>query len=359
MLTSTIIVLLQAAALEGTASNAADPNETVRAPAKTAVLASVIKQSPPKYPRMELIRGKEAWVHVTYCIDESGETQNISILDSVGGQEFEQAAIDAVDQWQFKPALIGGEPSWQSRNQAYISFAISDIEKGAGIGFIRQFRKLGKLIDEKKLEEADELFWRVYDTYDLSLYEMSKLWAQRVRFESLTGDLQKLDVALHRATASGGQWIDKSSYIELLMIRVQVEAITGQYKAAIEAFEELTDAGGANSDEAKLARPIIEKLTELIGSDQVLRIAAQVGTAGECINCNNSWNFSPVRRVFALSNISGKLTSIDFRCDHKRFEFEVSDDVEWNMPDELGSCNVSIYGDPGTTFDVLMPPSAT
>jgi tetratricopeptide (TPR) repeat protein len=254
---------------------------------------------------------------------------------------------------------MGGEPSWQSRNQAYINFALSVDKRGAGTKFARQFRKLGKLIDEKKLEEADELFWRVYDTYDLSLYEMSKLWAQRVRIESLKGDLQELDVALHRATASDGQWIDKRSYIELLMLRVQVEALIGQYKAAIEAFEELTDVAGKNSEEAKSARPIIEKLTELIGSDQVLRIEAKVGTNGECINCNNSWNFSPVRRVFALSNISGKLTSMEIRCDHKRFEFKVSDDVEWNIPDKLGSCNVTIYGDPGATFDVLMPPFPT
>jgi TonB family protein len=75
-----------------------------RASAMTAVLARTIKQTPPKYPHTELMKGKEAWVHVTYCIDESGETQNISILDSVGGPEFEQAAIDAVDQWEFEPA---------------------------------------------------------------------------------------------------------------------------------------------------------------------------------------------------------------------------------------------------------------
>jgi TonB family protein len=359
MLTSIIVVLLQAAALDGTANNASDPIETVTASAKSAVLAKVIKQAPPTYPRAGLEKRREAWVHVTYCIDESGATQNVSILDSVGGPKFEQAAIDAVDQWEFEPALMGGQPSWQSRNQAYISFALEQSKRGASTKFGRQFRKLGKLIDEKKLGEADELFWHVHDTYDLSLYEMSKLWAQRVRFESLTGDLQKLDVALHRATASNGQWIDKGSYIELLMLRVQIEAIIGQYNAAIEAFEELSDVAGENSEEAQSARPVIEKLTQLIGSDKVLRIEAKVGTSGECINCNNSWNFSPVRRVFLLSNISGKLTSMEIRCDRKRFEFKVSDDVEWNMPDALGSCNVTIYGDPGATFDVLMPPTPT
>jgi hypothetical protein len=53
----------------------------------------------------------------------------------------------------------------------------------------------------------------------------------------------------------------------------------------------------------------------------------------------------------------GNLTSIEIRCEHKRFEFEVSDDVEWNIPDTLGNCNVSVYGHPDATFDVLMPPA--
>lgn len=354
MLASAIFVLLQVAAFDGTVSDAAAPVETVTA--KSAVLAKVIKREAPDYPRGELMKGKEAWVHVTYCIDESGETRNISILDSVGGPRFEKAAIEAVEQWQFEPALMGGEPSWQSRNQAYISFAISQSDRGADRKFVWHFKKLGKLIEEEKLEEADELFWLVHDTFDLSLYEVSKLWAQRVRFESLTGDLQKLAVALHRATASDGQWIDKKSYIQLLRLRVEVEAMIGQYKAAIEAFEELTEVAGGDSEEANSTRPVIERLNELIASDAVLKIEAKVGSSGDCINCNSSWNFSPVRRVFTLSNISGNLTSMDIRCDHKRYEFEVSDDVEWDIPDALGSCNVSVYGDPGATFDVLLPP---
>jgi TonB family protein len=358
MLTSTKIVLLLAAALQGTADNVADPIEAVTASSKTVVVAKAIDKMPPIYPQAALFRGKEAWVHVTYCIDESGETQNVSILDSVGGPEFERAAIDAVDEWEFEPALMDGNPSWQSHNDVYMNFAISNNPKGASSSFIKQFKKLGKLIDEKKLDEADELFWHVHDTYDLSLYELSKLWAQRVRFEILAGDMQKVDLALHRATASDGKWIERKSYINLLMIRVQVEVIIGQYQAAIEAFEELTDVAGEKSKEAKAARPIIEKLTEMIGSDQILRIEAKVITNDQCTNCNSSWDFSPVRRVFALNNISGELTSIEIRCDHKRFESKVSDNVQWNIPDHYGSCRVTIFGDPGTTFDVLMPPSA-
>jgi hypothetical protein len=62
---------------------------------------------------------------------------------------------------------------------------------------------------------------------DFSLYELSKLWAQRVRYETISGDMYMLDMALHRATASKGQWIEKKSYIRLLELRVRAELKIG------------------------------------------------------------------------------------------------------------------------------------
>ena len=359
MIASAIIVLALAAAPEVQADDTQQALEAIIESSRKLVPAKSIERTAPKYPLAELRKGREAWVRVAYCIDESGETQNVSILDSVGGAKFDKAALATVKEWKFEPALIDGEPSWQSRNQVYISFALSGDNKGASKRFASQFKKLGKLIDKKELEEADELFWHVHDNYDLSLYELSKLWAQRVRYEGMTGDLYRLDMALHRATASKGEWIDRRSYIRLLKLRAQVEVNIGQYAAAIEAFEELADAAGEDSEEVKALRPVIDKLRDLIGGDQVLRIPAKVRTRNECNSCNNSWTFTPVRNAFALTSIAGKLTSVELRCDHKRFESEVSDLVEWNIPDDWGSCSVNIYGDPGTTFDVLLLPDST
>ena len=160
------LVAAQAATQSGEVQEALD---TVADSSRQMVLAKQIERSAPIYPRNELRKGKQAWVHITYCIDESGSTQNVSVLDSIGGPRFDKAAVETVQRWKFEPALINGEPSWQSRNNIYVSFAIIRANTGASRKFARQFRKLGKLIDQKKLQEADELFWRVYETYDLSL----------------------------------------------------------------------------------------------------------------------------------------------------------------------------------------------
>ena len=353
-MSSTIIILWIAAISELQTGGIQEALDKVTDSSRQVTPAIQIEKFAPKYPTIELREGNEAWVHITYCIDESGSPQNISVLDSVGGSRFDKAAINTVKRWKYEPALIDGKPSWQSRNQVYVSFAIEGDNKGAGRKFIGQFRKLGKLIEEDKMQEADELFLRIYETYDLSLYELSKLWAQRVRYEVAVGDKYKLDMALHRATASSGAWIDQESYVQLLSLRVIVELQIGQYHAAFQAFDELIDAVGNDSEEVLALQPTVDKLKVIIDSDEVIKINAEVRTKDDCNYCNNSWHFTPVRNDFTFINVVGKLESIEMRCDHKRFESDVSDLVEWHIPENWGTCHIQVYGDPGTTFDLVL-----
>lgn len=364
MIWLTISLLLLAAtppdAQAGAASEAPEVQEalgTVMDSSRQLISAKQIEKSVPRYPAAELRRGRQAWVRIAYCIDESGSTQNVSVLDSVGDESFNKAAVRTVEKWKFEPALVDGQPSWQSRNQVVITFAIERGNEGASRRFAALFKKIGKLIDQEKLEEADKLFWRVYETHDLSLYELAKLWAQRVRYEGMSGDIYKLDMALHRATASEGEWIDEKSYIRLLRLRVLVEVQIGQYSAALRGFKELVNAAGDDSDEVTELRPTIEELQAMIDSDNILKINAKVMTKDECNLCNDSWAFTPVRNNFEFTNISGDLRSIEMSCDRKRFESAASDLVAWHIPDYWGTCHVQVYGAPGTTFDILMLPS--
>ena len=216
---------------------------------------------------------------------------------------------------------------------------------------------MGKLIEEKDHEAADELFREVYNNHDLSLYELGKLWAQRVRIDALQGDFYKMNMALERATASHGSWTEKDSYVQLLKLQTQVELHLGKYHEAIHSFNDLVDATGEEADEVTALQPAIDRLRSMIDIDTVLQIPAEIRARGDCTYCNDSWNFTPVRNDFTFSNINGTLKSIDMRCDHKRFEAIVSDDVEWHIPEKWGKCHIQVYGEPGTTFDVLMLPA--
>ncbi len=318
--------------------------------------AKSIRRDRPRYPGSEARKGREAWVHVTYCIDESGATQNVSILDSTGDGDFEVAAINTVKKWAYEPALREGTPVWQSRNDVYISFALEGNGKGASKDFILSYRRMARLIDEGDLQKADALFKKLYDDSDLSLYELGKLWVQRVKMEASSGDYYRLHMALTRATASGGKWIERESYASLLNLRTRTELQLGKYHEALRSYRRLVKATSETDERVVALQAAMDRLKSMIDGEQILKIPAEIRSLGDCAFCNDSWNFTPVRRNFSLSSIRGALTSIDMRCDNKRFETIVSDQVAWHIPEEWGTCRVKIYGEPGTKFDVLMLP---
>jgi len=252
--------ILFTAATIAVASDADESLKAVTESIQETTRAKQLTRDAPKYARRELKRGREAWVHVTYCVDETGSVKNVSVLDSIGNDAFGEAAVATVQEWEFEPALQDGKPAWQSRNEVYINFALSPEKLGASSKFVRQFRKIGKLIEKENLDAADELFWEVYESFDLSLYELGKLWAQRVRIDAMQGDYYRLNLALKRATASHGSWIEKDSYVRLLKLLVGVEVRIGKYHEAIHSFNDLVDATSEDADEVAALRPAIDQL---------------------------------------------------------------------------------------------------
>lgn len=67
----------------------------------------VLKQVNPKYPHGK--SSKESEVLVGLEVDTEGMPQNVHVITS-GGDGFDQAAIDAVQQYRFQPATVDGKP---------------------------------------------------------------------------------------------------------------------------------------------------------------------------------------------------------------------------------------------------------
>lgn len=333
-----------------------DPLEPVVDSIRRWVPAKPIDREAPSFPKSELRKSREAWVHVTYCIDESGQTKNISILDSFGDDAFDRAAMRAVEGWRFEPALQGGSPVWQSRNETYLIFHLKRRYVGARPTFVRRYRQLNKLIDEKKYAEAAEMFDLNLANPDMSLYELGMLWVTRARLEMAGGDLYKLRMALVRATASEGSWIEDDVYEQMLELRVRVEARLGKWQEALDTYETLVEQAGGDDEKVLGLESTIASIEEQITGREILSVPAEVRRRNECAFCNDSWEFRPYRNAFTFVNVAGTLNSLEMRCDRKRFESKISPDVEWQIPAAWGQCRVQVYGEPGTTFDLVSFP---
>lgn len=57
----------------------------------------------PRYPTSGSFAGQQGYTLVRYDVDETGVTNNVRIIESWPGDTFDNAAIEAVTRWKFKP----------------------------------------------------------------------------------------------------------------------------------------------------------------------------------------------------------------------------------------------------------------
>jgi periplasmic protein TonB len=111
-----------AASAPATASAARTPAATDAAPAAVPPPAApaaatpagdtrdavLVKSVPPQYPNAALRRRQEGWVQVEFTVTASGSVANARVLDADPPRTFDRAALDAVQRWNFNPALRNG-----------------------------------------------------------------------------------------------------------------------------------------------------------------------------------------------------------------------------------------------------------
>ena len=56
----------------------------------------------PRYPRKAAMRGVQGWVRMGFDVDMKGTPRNITILESIPQDVFDEVTLDAVVQWKFK-----------------------------------------------------------------------------------------------------------------------------------------------------------------------------------------------------------------------------------------------------------------
>ena len=67
-----------------------------------------IKYVAPKYPRAAQRRNQSGWVDVMFIVTTDGRVRSIEVRDSEPGDTFVNAAVKAVERWEFEPVVENG-----------------------------------------------------------------------------------------------------------------------------------------------------------------------------------------------------------------------------------------------------------
>lgn len=85
------------------------PSEPLQRSETKLNAATPVKRVSPHYPQEAISSNTEGFVVLSFDITETGTTDNISIVNASPKGTFDQSAVDALQQWQYKPRIQGGK----------------------------------------------------------------------------------------------------------------------------------------------------------------------------------------------------------------------------------------------------------
>ncbi|MGB5851684.1 MAG: energy transducer TonB [Rhodanobacter sp.] len=104
-----------------TAQNAARPSSTATdtspVPVGPTTDAVLVKAVAPHYPPAAVRSRQQGWVVVSFTVGTDGKPVDVTVVDAQPRRVFDRAAMDAVERYEFKPALRNGVPVPSARQQ--------------------------------------------------------------------------------------------------------------------------------------------------------------------------------------------------------------------------------------------------
>ena len=86
----------------------------------------------PTYPEQAKAAGVQGWVKVRYDISADGRVENLLVAESQPPGLFDAAALTAVAQWRYRPAVIDGAASRVSGVVSTLRFQLGGAERYQG-----------------------------------------------------------------------------------------------------------------------------------------------------------------------------------------------------------------------------------
>ena len=86
----------------------------------------------PIYPKQAKAAGVQGWVRVRYDISEDGAVENLVLVASDPPSVFDAAALAAVAQWRYQPAVMKGASSRVSGVVSILRFKLDGAKRYQG-----------------------------------------------------------------------------------------------------------------------------------------------------------------------------------------------------------------------------------
>ena len=346
---------LSIAAILFAAGPALAQNSSTDVPASSYVDAKIVDRAPPVYPPFAEVDRMEGWVILSFIISPQGEVTEPMIEDSTGIKAFESSAIEALKKWRYMPATRDGVPVEQAVRKFRMAFQIESpgngATKGARPAFVRQYRDIQKLINERELAKAETLLQALESAERQNLYEDAWLWWLKFTYlkTANSDDLSQERDALRIAIGYEQDYLPPDVMVTAAQELYALEIKGNDFSAARRVFLRLRDSEAARQSKyyeetIGVLRPHFDRVQQVIDGHDTLTVLATIGS-------HDYWVHDLMRGSFSLSDLKGNIQFLEVRCGRgtKRYE-SVAADTTWAVPDSWGDCGVYVKGGRGSSF---------
>ena len=302
----------------------------------------------PSYPRDALRAGIEGWVTLHYMVSPLGSPYDIEVVDSSGNKSLERAAKRAAKKYQYEPAQMNGSPiDAGTATRITFSFAENPIEVSRG--FPKLYRRFQRAAQNRDLKEMGALIQEINALETRSLFQASMRYVAQGLYAQLINDQEGVRLAFARALDldedQGGAYLTEPQRPNLLVALMQAQVATQHFKDALDTWKKL-----AVLIEDPQRKSRLQKQADQI--QQFIQEGGPIEVTGR-IRGHYRYKYRLIGNSFSVSSINGRLAEAQIYCDRGMKGFALEEDMSYEIPEELGECNLIIIGDPETTFTVF------
>lgn len=327
---------------------------TVKQPEKLEAIGSYIEASPskdhpnipPNYPLGAEISEKEGWVILSFCVKIDGSVDDLVIDESSRVPQFERAALNAVRQYRYTPAMHDGEPIEQCGLLLRIDFAIHFLPRGARSSFRHAYDKARKALDDKSYGEARSLIEAIRPWNN---YEGAYAAVLRMRIAAIDGDEDEVLDELREALRFN-KVLEHPMERDLQRLRLSYQLKAQKYSEALAQFDALERNKFQFNAMELSAR---NRLEAMLQSERPIATPGKLKHQSRLPDDLASWHVGLLRRDFQFDGLVGTFDRFELRCAFKRFVAKVNDTSTWKVPASWGDCSLYVFGNEGATLRIV------
>ncbi len=311
----------------------------------TRIEPEPIKRVEPKYPIDAAREGREGWAVLSFVINKDGSVSNVIVKETSGSKDIAKASVNAVKQWQFKPAMENGKPVQQCVNTVEMNFRMKDYGTTAvSKRFKRKYHKAREALLAKDYKALNEQLDAMQNTRNMHMSESNFMHLLAAAYAQQVNDKHKQLYHLERVRNIGGEK-DDEQYFTSQYHKFLLEVSLNRFPEAYSTFKQLEKLPAAEGKMAKL-HELVAKMDAIIASEQDLPKRGN-------IEQEEFWSTMLLRNEFSLTKIEGELDKLDVRCANKRHVYTVEENNTWQLPKSWKNCSIYVYGAPQSSFTLV------